>query len=58
MVISNQIEKTNGWKYIGSDIGIAIAWVMKSAKNRDMTCDEDDHVYAPRALNKHKHKFT
>jgi hypothetical protein len=25
MVISNQIEKTNGWKYIGSDIGIAIA---------------------------------
>ena len=30
-VIANQIENTNDWKYIGSDIGIAIAWVMKSA---------------------------
>jgi hypothetical protein len=54
MVIANQIENTSGWKYIGSDIGIAIAWVMKSAHKRDMTCDEDDHGYAPRALKTNK----
>ena len=51
MVNTNQIEHTNDWEYIGSDIGIAIAWVMKSANKEDMKCDEDDHVHAPRALN-------
>ncbi len=45
MVITNEIEHTSDWKYIGSDIGIAIAWVMTSPNKRDMTCDEDDHVY-------------
>ena len=50
VVITNQLENTNDWNYIGSDIGIAIAWVMKSANKRDMTCDEDDHVHAPRAV--------
>ena len=50
VVITNQIENANDWNYIGSDNGIAIAWVMKSANKRDMTCDKDDHVYAPRAL--------
>ena len=50
MVITNQIENTSDWKYIGSDIGIAIAWVMTNPNKRDMTCDEDDHGYAPRAL--------
>jgi hypothetical protein len=42
MVITNQIENTKDWKHIGSDIGSAMAWVMKSANTRDMTCDEDD----------------
>ena len=54
VVITNQIGNTNDWKYIGSDIGIIIAWVMKSAKKRDMKWDEEDHVYAPRALNTNK----
>ena len=31
MVITNQVENTNDWKYIGSDIGSAIACVKKSA---------------------------
>ena len=51
MVINNPIESHNDWEYIDSDIGIAIACVMKSGKKRDITWDEDDHVYAPRALN-------
>ena len=50
MVIINQIENNNDWEYIGSDI----ACVMKSGKKRDITWDEDDHVYAPRALNTKK----
>ena len=50
MVIISQIENNNDWEYIGTDIGIAIACVMKSAKKRDMTCNEDDHVYSPIAL--------
>ncbi len=54
MVIINQIENNNDWEYIGSDIGIAIACVMKSRKKRDITWDEHDHVYAPRALNTNK----
>ena len=54
MVIINQIKDNNGWEYIGSDIGIAIACVMKSGKKRDITWDEDDQVYAPRALNTNK----
>jgi hypothetical protein len=37
MVIINQIENNNDWEYIGSDIGIAIACVMKSRKKRDIT---------------------
>jgi hypothetical protein len=28
--------------------------VIKSAKKRSMTWDENDHVYAPRALNTNK----
>ena len=54
MVITNQIENTTDLEYIGNDIGIAIACVMKSAKKRDMKWDEDDHVYGPRALNTNK----
>ncbi len=54
MVIINQIENDNDWEYIGSDIGIAIACVMKRGKKRNITWDEEDHVYAPRALNKQK----
>ena len=54
MVIINQIENNNDWEFIGSGIGIAIACVMKSGKKRDITWDEDDHVYAPRALNTNK----
>ena len=43
LVITNQIESTNDWKYSesGTDIGIVIAWVMKSSNNRDVRCDED-----------------
>ena len=55
MVITNQIENIQDWAYMGSDIGIAIACVMKDAKKKDqparvmkdtkkknMICDEDD----------------
>ena len=49
MVITNQIENTTDWICIGSDIGIAIAWVMKSPNKRDMKCDEDDHFCFPNA---------
>ena len=43
LVIPNQIESTNDWKYSdsGTDIGIAIAWVMKSDNKSGMKCDED-----------------
>ena len=51
MVITNRVKNAHDWAYMGSDIGIAIACVMKRAKNRNMKWDEDDHVYAPRALN-------
>ena len=36
MVITNQIENTNGGKYIGSGTGIdiAVAWVMKNGQNK------------------------
>ncbi len=34
LVITNQIEHTSDWKYIGSDIGIAIAWVMTSPNKK------------------------
>ena len=54
MVITNQIEKNDDWEYIGSDNGIAIACVIQSAKKRSMTWYENDHVYAPRALNTNK----
>jgi hypothetical protein len=37
MVIIYQMENTNDWEYIGSDNGIAIACVIKSAKKRSMT---------------------
>jgi hypothetical protein len=37
MVINNPIESHNDWEYIDSDIGIAIACVMKSGKKRDIT---------------------
>ena len=59
MVIINQIENNKNWEYIGSDIGIAIACVMKSGKNRDITWDEDDHFCFPNALkNKQEHAPT
>ena len=54
MVITNPMENIHDWAYMGSDIGIAIACVMKSAKKRDMICDEDDHVYSPVALKTNK----
>ena len=54
MVINNQMENTHDWAYMDSGIGIAIVCVMKSAKKRDMTRDEDDHVYAHRALDTNK----
>ncbi len=54
MVITNEIEHASDWKYIGSDIGIAIAWVMTSPNKRDMTCDEDDHVYVQIAFKNKK----
>ncbi len=54
MVITNQIEKNDDWEYIDSDIGIAIACVMESGKKQNITWDEEDHVYAPRALNTNK----
>ena len=43
LVIINQIESTNDRKYSdnGTDIGIAIAWVMKSGNQGDAKCDED-----------------
>ena len=56
MVIKNQNESTNNWKYIGSDTGIgnALAWMMKHGNKRDMKCDEDNHVYVPEALQTNK----
>ena len=43
LIITDQIESTNDWKYSdsGTDIGIAIAWVMKSGNKRHVKCDED-----------------
>ncbi len=54
MVITNQMENVHDWAYMGSDIGTASACVMKRAKKRKKKWDEDDHVYAPRALNTNK----
>ena len=52
LVITNQIESTNDWKYSdsGTDIGIAIAWVMKSDNTTGMKCDEDEHFCFLKAL--------
>ena len=66
-VVNKALTKRHGhcslncWKHqcMGSGIGsgVAIASMMNSGHKRDMKCDEDDHLFSPRAW-KHKQKHS